>query len=508
MRTHREIEVKLEVPPEATLPDLAVLPGVAAVDGPEVCTLEAVYLDTPDLRLARARTTLRRRAGGPDAGWHLKLPVSAHERTEHHMPLGSAAGTVPAELTTHIRARVREAPLAPVVVLHTHRTVRRLRDTAGRVLAEVADDAVTARSPDAGDIVVDAWREWEVELVEGDRALLTAALELLQAGGGVVPARTSKLARALGERLTDAVTGTDCEPVADGSAGAALRSHLRTLRDELLERDPQVRRDEADAVHQMRVATRQLRSALATFRSLQEGEHAEPVRIELGWLGGLLGVARDAEVARARLAELVAAEPAELVLGPVGQRLDADRARAYRAAHQRVLKALDSARYFRLLDGLDALVDAPLLTRAAIAPAADVLPNRVHRDFKRLARAVDAARSSPPGPRRDKRLHEARKAAKRTRYAAEAVIPTIGRPAERFAYAAKALQTLLGDHHDSVELRAVLRRVGAAAHRDGEDTFTYGRLHALEQAHAERIEDQLPKLWKQISASRLRAWMR
>ncbi|HEY5515167.1 MAG TPA: CHAD domain-containing protein, partial [Pengzhenrongella sp.] len=290
--------------------------------------------------------------------------------------------------------------------------------------------------------------------------------------------------------------------------GAALRSHLRMLRDELLERDPQVRRDEADAVHQMRVATRQLRSALATFRSLQEGEHAEPVRIELGWLGGLLGVARDAEVARARLAELVAAEPAELVLGPVGQRLDADRARAYRAAHQRVLKALDSARYFRLLDGLDALVDAPLLTRAAIAPAADVLPNRVHRDFKRLARAVDAARSSPPGPRRDKRLHEARKAAKRTRYAAEAVIPTIGRPAERFAYAAKALQTLLGDHHDSVELRVVLRRVGAAAHRDGEDTFTYGRLHALEQAHAERIEDQLPKLWKQLSANRLRAWMR
>lgn len=508
MGTHREIEAKLAVPPEATMPDLTGLPGVAVVEDPQQFTLDAVYWDTPDLRLARARTTLRRRTGGPDAGWHLKVPVSAQERTELHAPLGGADGGVPVELAAAVRAHVRAVPLTPVVVLHTERAVRRLRDPAGRVLAEVADDVVTSRSGDGGDVVIDAWREWEVELVDGDRGLLVSALELLQGAGATVPEWSSKLARALGGRLAADDGRTGREPAKAGSAGAVLRKFLRAQRDELLARDPQGRRDEPDAVHQMRVATRELRSALATFRPLLAGTGAESLRDELGWLSGLLGAVRDAEVARERLAELVAAEPADLVLGPVARRLDADRADAYRAARGEVLEALDSARYFDLLDALDALVDSPPLTKAAARPAADVLPARVRHEWERLARAFGAAQDAPPGPRRDERLHAARKAAKRARYAAEAVVPAGGRPAETSARAAKDLQTLLGDHHDSVELRALLRRLGAAAHLDGENAFTYGRLHAIEQARAERIEDQLPAAWKRVSARRRRRWMR
>ena len=504
MGTHREIEVKLDVPPGTALPDLARLPGVVAVEPPQEFSLQAVYWDTPDLRLARARTTLRRRAGGPDAGWHLKLPVSALERTELHVPLGPADSDVPGERAAAVRARVREAPLAPVAVLRTQRTVRLLRDAAGRVLAEVADDAVTSHSPDSADIA-DTWREWEVELVEGDRELLSSALKLLTNAGGAIPGWSSKLARALGGRL--AAAGGDPQVEQDPSAGTVLAAHLRAQRDLLVALDPQVRRDDADAVHQMRVATRQLRSALATFRPLLAHARTEPVRTELGWLAGLLGAARDAEVARGRLTELVAAEPPELVLGPVAQRLDADRAHVYRAARHEVLEALDSERYFRLLDALDSLVDSPPLTKAAAGLASDVLPARVRHDWERLSRAYAAARDAPRGPRHDERLHEARKSAKRARYAAEAVVPTVGRRAASFARAAKDLQTLLGDHHDSVELRALLRRVGAAAHLDGEDTFTYGRLHAIEQSHAEQIEARLPAAWDRISARRRQRWM-
>ncbi|HEY5247855.1 MAG TPA: CYTH domain-containing protein, partial [Dermatophilaceae bacterium] len=169
MGTHREIEVKLEVSPDVTLPDLAGLPGVTTVKRQEGVLLEAVYFDTGDLRLARAQITLRRRTGGPDAGWHLKLPVSTHERIEVQASLGPAEAAVPAELTSAVAARARTAPLEPVVVLRTQRTVHTLHDRSGRVLAEVADDAVTSHSPGAGDDVVDAWREWEVELVGGDR---------------------------------------------------------------------------------------------------------------------------------------------------------------------------------------------------------------------------------------------------------------------------------------------------------------------------------------------------
>jgi len=158
-------------------------------------------------------------------------------------------------------------------------------------------------------------------------------------------------------------------------------------------------------------------------------------------------------------------------------------------------------------DALDWLVDSPP-HRSAAGPAADVLPARVRHDWERLNRAYAAARDAPRGPRRDERLHEARKSAKRARYAAEAVVPAVGRRAESFARAAKDLQTLLGDHHDSVELRALLRRVSAAAHLDCEDTFTYGRLHAIEQVRAERIEAGLPAAWDRISAARRRRWMR
>ena len=75
MATVRETERKYEVVDGVELPGWAGLAGVESLVGPEEQTLEAVYYDTEDLRLARAGVTLRRRRGGDDAGWHLKLPV-------------------------------------------------------------------------------------------------------------------------------------------------------------------------------------------------------------------------------------------------------------------------------------------------------------------------------------------------------------------------------------------------------------------------------------------------
>jgi len=516
MSSHREIEIKLEVAPDVAVPELSDLPGVATVESLAAFDLEAAYLDTADLRLLAARITLRRRTGGADAGWHLKLPVAADERIELRVPLDPAEGAVPgevaadlpAELMAATRARVRELPLAPVAVLHTRRTVRNLRGAGGQILAEMADDVVTSRAPGDGEVYLDSWREWEVELVDGDRGLLTAARERLQAAGGVTPATSSKLARALRPRLVIATGGAPSATGDTGSAGAVLGEYLRSRREEVLGQDPLVRRDAPDAVHQMRIATRRVRSALATYRPLLVRERSEAVRVELGWLAALLGAARDAEVGRARLAELIAQEPPELVAGPVAERLDAERAGAYDAAHAAVLKALDSARYFQLLDDLDALVDDLPVTKIARNRAAKTLPALVRRDWERLERAYRAATHAPAGPRREALLHEARKAAKRARYAGEVVTPAVGRPAQRSARAAKKLADLLGLHHDSVELRAVLLRAGLRAHLEGENSFAYGRLHALEQVHAERIEDQLPALWDRVSAARRRRWMR
>ncbi len=519
MAAHREIEVKLAASERAELPDLTALSGVVTVDAPFVVDLAAVYLDTVDRRLATAGITLRRRTGGADAGWHLKLPVGADERVEICAPLGGAE--VPAELVAPLRSRLRGEVVAPVLALATRREIRRLRDDAGALVAEVADDTVEARDlavpGGAGD--VQTWREWEVELVAGGRTLLAEARALLRDAGGEDPWWSSKAFRGLGVELPHGRRPGR----RDLSAADVLGRFLRAARDELAAWDVQVRRSEPDALHQMRVTVRELRSALGTFHrqlgggvpgggrpyeDLPSRDQVAELRDELGWLGGVLGAARDAEVVRDLVAGLVADEPTELVRGPVARRLDADRADAYRAAMADVVGALDSDRYAALLDALDGLVAAPPFSALAAGPAAEVLPRRVRREWGRLEKALVAASIASAGTSRDQALHEARKAAKRARYSAEVLVPAVGRAAARSAHTAQELQTLLGDHHDSVTVREVLDRVSTAAALAGEDTFTYGRLHGIVQVRAERLETRLPAASERVGSARHRHWMR
>src|SRR5258708_2331788 len=86
-----ETERKYDAPQGAALPDLADLPQVAAESDPEEQTLRAEYYDTDDLRLIRNGITLRRRTGGNDAGWHLKLPLGGDSRSEIRLPPGRAS---------------------------------------------------------------------------------------------------------------------------------------------------------------------------------------------------------------------------------------------------------------------------------------------------------------------------------------------------------------------------------------------------------------------------------
>src|SRR4051812_25612064 len=195
---HVEVEQKFDVSPDFVLPDLCAVDGVAAVEAPEERELEAVYHDTADLRLARAAVTMRRRTGGPDAGWHVKLPATAGARRELQSPLGRNVRVPPKAVAAPVRGIVRTAPLGPVASLNTRRLVTLLRGTDGHVLAEVADDTVTgtAFSADPGEpATVQVWREVEVELVDGDEALLGAVAERIVAAGARPSPSPSKLAR-------------------------------------------------------------------------------------------------------------------------------------------------------------------------------------------------------------------------------------------------------------------------------------------------------------------------
>ena len=131
--------------------------------------LDAVYFDTPGHDLAAHRITLRRRTGGPDAGWHLKLPAGPDARTEVRAPLGDEtdADAVPDELLDVVLAIVRDRPVGPVARITTIRNVDVLYGADGAALAEFCDDQVTASAGPDGD--EQRWREWELELAEGVR---------------------------------------------------------------------------------------------------------------------------------------------------------------------------------------------------------------------------------------------------------------------------------------------------------------------------------------------------
>jgi inorganic triphosphatase YgiF len=199
---HLETESKFDVGNDFVVPDLSGVADGSGVTEPEVRLLAAHYYDTEDLRLAAAKITLRRRTGGPDAGWHLKLRAGAGSRRELQAPLGDEEAGVPPQLVTLISEWVRDEPLRIVAVLETRRTVRNLTGADGEILAEVADDQVTGRLPgpgdDPGEPVI--WREVEVELVTGGPEILAAARSRLTAAGAWLSSSPSKLARLLGTR--------------------------------------------------------------------------------------------------------------------------------------------------------------------------------------------------------------------------------------------------------------------------------------------------------------------
>lgn len=196
-----EVEQKFDADDGTALPDWSAVPGVASVDAAEVRELDARYLDTDELHLARAGYALRRRTGGPDEGWHLKGPRIGDGREELGWALG-AADVVPEAALVRISA-VTDAPLRPLARIENVRTAYALRAADGTLVAEFVDDRVRATDERAG--AVREWREWEIELGpagpsdSAERSAFFAAVErAVLVAGGRAAASDSKLARALG----------------------------------------------------------------------------------------------------------------------------------------------------------------------------------------------------------------------------------------------------------------------------------------------------------------------
>jgi len=490
-----ETEAKYDAPAGASLPGLDRLPQVADISGPQEQVLEAEYYDTDDLRLIRAGITLRRRSGGHDDGWHLKLPLGGDTRREIRRPLNGAA-QVPGELVSLVQVHTRGAPLAPITRMTTTRQRLILLNEAGDSLAEIAADDISTQTLGPA-TAISRWQEIEVELTGGDGRLLQDADELLRHDGLRRAGRTAKLARALGDRLPrpdDRPSLTTSSP-----AGQVVLAYLRVHAERLKALDPFVRLDEPDSVHQMRVASRRLRSTLRSFRHTLNQDATSGLATDLKWLGGVLGAARDGEVLDAHLRSRLSQAPLELRIGPVEARIQGHFASVSAAARTELLAALDSDRYFSLLDDLDRLLAEPPLTTEATWPAADVLPAVARRIRRQMNRRMRRAWRTAPGQSRNEALHRARKSARRARYAAEAMTPAIGAEAVRFVKRMKKVQSVLGEHQDSVIAGVAARGLGIGAHLAGENAFSYGLLCERAACDGKRLQADARRTWNKAA---------
>jgi len=482
--TDRAVERKLRVHALFRMPDLVGLvpglagttvdTGIARVERRPAVQVHAVYHDTEDLRLIRWGVTLRRRAGGPDEGWHLTLDVDgsgAAMDEEMRLPLDAGEpGRVPPEMADVVTALARRHPLVPVATLHTQRSAYVLHDADDLPVAELVDDVVSIMD---GEVVAGRFRELQIRSLGQDPGALDPVIDLLMAHGAIA-GTTSKAVSALGpaaKGAPDVAEATSVSP--DDPAGDAVHAHLLTHVHRFLLQDMRVRRDLPDSVHQMRVAARRLRSGLRVFSPLVDPDWSRHLRDELGWAASELGLSRDSEVLLARLdahADELGDEDAATIhshVDPLMQaKVDAGRAEA--------LEAMRSERHLALLD---ALVDAaanPKLTEAAATPARDVLPPLFDKAWRKLAREVKALTLDGPSDE----WHETRITAKRARYAAEALVPVFGAPAKGLATSLSNVTEQLGEHQDASIAQETCREL--AEHFDGPTGFSLGLLHAYE----------------------------
>ncbi len=469
METATETERKYDVSPDFALPDLA------GAGEPETHDLDATYYDTEDLRLARNRRTLRRRTGGTDAGWHLKTPGDGSSRTEHRLPLDG--DDVPGEMRAEVRAIVRDREVRPVARLRTRRVETPLCAPDGRVLALIAQDQVTADT-DAG---VEKWQEVEVELVDGDAKLLKTVERKLLKAGAKPASGPSKLARALGDRLTAGATPASEDPV--------LR-YVQEQRDAIQAYDPGVRRGDPESVHKMRVATRRLRSTLKTFKRSFPADSVDLLKTELKWLAGLLGEVRDGQVLEHKLLGAVEQEGSRFaaVADRIREHLDAK----IENGRQALDRDLNGERYLRLLDAIDELTDTSAFR------ATDEL-KRARKVLAKADRLLDEATLSAE----DEPLHEARKAYKQARYAVEVFAPNGGGPAKKLVNRLTDLQDVLGHHQDSTVAREILLELS----RGVDDAFPYGILYARQEEVGRNTVGELPGVIAASRKAELRSWL-
>ena len=441
----------------------------------EAHNFSSTYYDTYDRRLLRAGITLRRRVENGLGVWQLKLP---RESAKLELEDVGGPGSPPSSVSEVLSGALRGRAVEPIATLRTHRHGRRVDGVAVTVDdVEVMD----------GHSVVERFTEIEAELLEGPPAAVARVGRRLEKLGARSMTGLTKLGHAVDVPALE-------RPDPEASVLDQVRARLRSQYEELLRNDPVVRiSDDVDAVHDMRVAVRRLRSLLRTAEPMLDADWVDALRAELDWLAGRLGTVRDLDV----LIEHLESEAAGLnggdaaVASALLRPLETERGRA----RGRMRSGLEKQRYYDLLDALEEAGTVPPARRVDLT-----LRKLARREFRKLRRRAQGFPELP-----DSALHRMRIQGKRARYAAELAAPAPGKRARRFVEAARELQDVLGEHQDAVVAVRRLRELARVADRT-DAALVAGRLIEREDARKNAARRDAAGAWKRVRRAGKRAW--
>ena len=480
------------------------LPEGLSVSAPVRKELDDTYFDSVGWDLHRAGYTCRIRRKGDSAELTLKAmsePAggmrSRREITETLEPPETAPEAAPGACGAIIRAVVGRRPIEPLFRLQTRREVLNLSDSFGH-LAEIALDETSI--PVGEDRPVRLARvEVEVppDAVERARpfvAAMVAANRLSEAGTSKFESALIATGQAAPAAESFGSTAVAPEMTAGEVAFAVLRKQFAAFR----ANEPSTRLGEdIEALHDMRVATRRLRAAMAAFRPFLTPRLLR-LRDQMGWVAAALGEVRDLDVQLERMREWRASFPPEraAALQAVEDVLQLRR----RAARKRMLAVLDSRRYERLCASFaNALRFGP---PRSFAPGRvqilSVAPDMVQRRYKRVRKLGDGIkRDSPP-----ETYHLLRIDAKKLRYALEFVGNGIyGTPALEFSARVTALQDNLGLHQDAYVAIDMLQEIAdSSGRRMGPVTLmAMGAISERYRLDAEELRASFPAVYKPLA---------
>jgi CHAD domain-containing protein len=415
---------------------------------PRVIT--TTYHDTPRRSLARSGITLRWDSEARHADWQLRLPggdgpIELEEE--------AAGGAPPETLVRLLASHTRHGAVSPVATVCTRRSGV-LSDVPDGRIAVVLDWVEVISGPDD----VPAFGVASVELVEGGADALEQAVDALRRAGAE-PANGKPLAEPLWSRI--APRRRDGGFVADQLV-------------EIMAHDPGTRLGaDAEDLHKHRVAIRRLRAVLRD----------EPLRTELRWIGGALGAVRDLDVLIDHYTKEAATLEADerMAFRPILLRLTRRRA----GARRDLAAALDSERYFELLDLLEAVPPDP-------DPAGSA-HHEALRQYRKLRKQVKHGGRQPD----DTTLHDLRKRAKHVRYAGERAAKAGDHSLLELAGRAKDLQDVLGVHQDAVVGEETLRELATDVIRPAQ-ALAIGRLIERERARKADARDDWWGAWRKV----------